>query len=357
MNNKKSEEIQWVNTLKGGCILLVVLYHVVLPGFEGTLKYLTAGSLPAHLWVAFNTVLSPLRMPAFFFVSGMLAARAINEKPWQAVFTSRVTNLFYLYILWGVIQWFSIYGISSEITHHRISSNINASYAESPQEFVSLMLMAMSSSWYLYALGLFFLFAKLFRQQRLPLIIVAVLLNYAAVEKIIPGWGPESLSQYFIYFIMGAFWSVQVIALSEWRKSNFLPWLGLGVLAVVHLLLGMEKNLFLCTLTIFACIALCRTLNAHFNMAWMNWIGKNTLQIYVLHRIFIEYFGMTAILFALDHHLFNSALFSLLWATAFPFAMVVLCSLCSIAVWKLLNKGLGKSLFIYPRLLRMKFDV
>ena len=25
MNNKKSEEIQWVNTLKGGCILLVVL--------------------------------------------------------------------------------------------------------------------------------------------------------------------------------------------------------------------------------------------------------------------------------------------------------------------------------------------
>ncbi|MFD1802652.1 acyltransferase family protein [Mixta tenebrionis] len=357
MNNKKSEEIRWVNTLKGGCILLVVLYHVVLPGFEGTLKYLTAGSFPAHIWMAFNTVLSPLRMPAFFFVSGMLAARAINDKPWQAVFTSRVTNLFYLYILWGVIQWFSIYGISSEITHHRISSNINSSYAESPQEFVSLMLMAMSSSWYLYALGLFFLFAKLFRRQRLPLIITAVLLNYAAVEKIIPGWGPESLSQYFIYFIMGAFWSAQVIALSEWRKSNFLPWLGLGVLAGAHLLLGLEKNLFLCTLTILACIALCRTLNARFSMTWMNWIGKNTLQIYVLHRIFIEYFGMTAILFALDHQLFNSALFSLLWATAFPIGMVALCSLCSIAVWKLLNKGLGKSLFIYPRLLRMKFDV
>ena len=345
MNNKKSEEIQWVNTLKGGCILLVVLYHVVLPGFEGTLKYLTAGSLPAHIWVAFNTVLSPLRMPAFFFVSGMLAARAINEKPWQKVFTSRVTNLFYLYILWGVIQWFSIYGISSEITHHRISSNINSSYAESPQEFISLMLMAMSSSWYLYALGLFFLFAKLFRRQRLPLAVAAALLNYAAVEKIIPGWGPESLSQYFIYFIMGAFWSAQVIQLSEWRKSNLLPWLGL------------EKNLFLCTLTILGCIALCRTLNARLNMAWMNWIGKNTLQIYVLHRIFIEYFGMTAILFALDHHLFNSALFSLLWAVGFPVGMVTLCSLCSVLVWKVLNKGLGKSLFIYPRLLRMKFDV
>ena len=75
-----------MNTLKGGCILLVVLYHVVLPGFEGTLKYLTAGSLPAHIWVAFNTVLSPLRMPAFFFVSGMLAARAINENPAESFY-------------------------------------------------------------------------------------------------------------------------------------------------------------------------------------------------------------------------------------------------------------------------------
>ena len=357
MNDNKSQQIEWVNTLKGGCILLVVLYHVVLPGFEGTLKHLTAGGLAAQLWVTFNTVLSPLRMPAFFFVSGMLAARAINEKPWQKVFTSRVTNLFYLYILWGIIQWLSIYNIAAEITHHRISSNINSSYAESPKEFITLMLMAMSSSWYLYALGLFFLFAKLFRHQRLPLVAAAVVLNYAAVEKVIPGWGPESLSQYFIYFIMGSFWSMQVIRLSEWRQSNVLPWLGLAGLAAAHVWLGLEKNIFLCTLTILASIALCRLLNAHFRMAWINWIGKNTLQIYVLHRIFIEYFGMTAILFALDHQLFNSALFSLLWAAGFPIGMVVLCSLCSIAVWKLLNKGLGKSLFIYPRLLRMKFDI
>jgi len=156
---------------------------------------------------------------------------------------------------------------------------------------------------------------------------------------------------------MGSVWSAQVIQLSEWRKSNLLPWLGLAALAGVHLLLGLQKNLFLCTLTILACIALCRTLNVRFNMAWMNWIGKNTLQIYVLHRIFIEYFGMTAILFALDHHLFNSGLFSMLWAVGFPIGMVALCSFCSVVVWKVLNKGLGKSLFIYPRLLRMKFDV
>ena len=97
MNNAKSDEISWVNTLKGACILLVVLYHTVLPGFEGTLKYLSAGWIPAEMWVQFNTVLSPLRMPAFFFVSGLLATNGILNRPWKQVFTSRITNLFSLH--------------------------------------------------------------------------------------------------------------------------------------------------------------------------------------------------------------------------------------------------------------------
>lgn len=357
MNNSKTEEILWINTLKGACILLVVLYHVVLPGYENTLQYLTAGFIPAHLWIKFNYVFSPLRMPAFFFVSGLLAANAIINKPWKKVFTSRVTNLFYLYLLWGVIQWLSIYSISTGITGHRISNNINSSYAQSPQEFVELMLLAMSSSWYLYALGLFFLFAKLFRKQRLPLMIGALALNYAAVDKIIPGWGPESLSQYFIYFLIGAFYSSAMIRLSEWRRSNLLPWGGLLALSLLHIWLGLDKSIFLCIMTIAACIAVTRKLNQYFNMSLLNWVGKNTLQIYVLHRIFIEYFGMTAILFALQHKLFDSHLFSTLWAVGFPIAMVALCSACSMAVWTLLNRGMGKSLFIYPKLLRMKFDI
>ncbi|MFP3408875.1 acyltransferase family protein, partial [Pseudomonas sp. SIMBA_065] len=82
MNQTKSDQILWVDTLKGACILLVVLYHTVLPGFEGTMKYLSAGWIPAEIWIQFNTVLSPLRMPAFFFVSGLLATNGILNRPW-----------------------------------------------------------------------------------------------------------------------------------------------------------------------------------------------------------------------------------------------------------------------------------
>ncbi|MDW8846746.1 acyltransferase family protein [Erwinia sp. MMLR14_017] len=357
MNNSNKKEIAWVNSLKGTCILLVVLYHVVLPGYAEMITHLTAGFFPAKLWVAFNNYLSPLRMPAFFFVSGLLAANAIVNRPWKQVFTSRVTNLFYLYFLWGVIQWLMINGVSGEIMGDHLSDNVNAAWAATPLQFIKLMLLAMSSSWYLYALGLFFLFAKLFHKQKGLMLLVAIALNYAAVVKAIPGWGPESLSQYFLFFLFGAFYSSTMMRWSEWHRSNLVPWAILGALTVVHVMMGMHESLFLCVIAILCCIALFRTLNHYFSMRWLNWIGKNTLQIYVLHRIFIEFFGMSAILFAVSHNLFASKAFSLLWAVGFPIAMVALCAGCSVGIWTLLNRGVGKNLFIYPKLLRMKLNV
>lgn len=64
---------------------MVVLHHSIITTFAPSLHHLTAGLLPAHWWVAFNTYLSPLRMPAFFFVSGLLAASSITKKSWKEV--------------------------------------------------------------------------------------------------------------------------------------------------------------------------------------------------------------------------------------------------------------------------------
>ncbi|HBV38648.1 MAG TPA: acyltransferase [Erwinia sp.] len=356
MNTTQKQDIAWINSLKGLCILLVVLYHVVLPGYAETVQQLTAGFLPAKIWLAFNNYLSPLRMPAFFFVSGLLASNGIINRPWKQVFTSRVTNLFYLYFLWGIIQWLLIRGVSNEVMGEQLSQNMNAAWAATPLESVKLMLLAMSSSWYLYALGLFFVFAKLFRRQRVALMTVAVLLNYAAVTKIIPGWGPESIAQYLIFFLLGTFYSSILLRWSEGHRRNLLPWAGLLILSILHAMLGIPHNLFLCAIAILISIAACRVLNRYFTLSWLNWLGRNTLQIYVLHRIFIEFFGLSAILFAERHQLFANKAFSLLWATGFPIVMVALCAGCSVGVWTLLNRGIGKILFIYPRLLRVKTE-
>jgi len=355
MNTIQKKDIAWINSLKGGCILLVVLYHVVLPGYAEMLPYLTAGFISAKLWIAFNFYLSPLRMPAFFFVSGYLATNGIINRSWGEVFTSRVINLFYLYFLWGIIQWLMIRGVSNDIMGGHLSHNTNAAWADSPLESLQLMLLGMSSSWYLYALGLFFVFAKIFKQQKALMLIIALVLNYAAVTKVIPGWGPESLAQYLIFFLFGTFWSNTLLRWSEWHRSNFLPWVVLAILAWAHFAVGIPRNLFLCLLVVLLCIALCRRCNQWFSLRWLNWIGRNTLQIYVLHRIFIEFFAMSIMLYAERHHLFANKTFSLLWAAGFPLAMTVVCAVCSVGVWTLLNRGVGKNLFIYPKLLRIKF--
>ncbi|MGM7696472.1 acyltransferase family protein, partial [Erwinia amylovora] len=85
-------------------------------------SHLAAGIVPADIWVVFNKYLSPLRMPAFFFVSGLLAASAISKESWSEVFTKKFVNILYLYILWGVIQWLCIYHISANLMGQKLSS-------------------------------------------------------------------------------------------------------------------------------------------------------------------------------------------------------------------------------------------
>jgi hypothetical protein len=63
---------------------------------------------------------------------------------------------------------------------------------------------------------------------------------------------------------------------------------------------------------------------------------------------------MSAILFAQRHHLFEYAWFSMLWACLYPIAIVGICSLLSVAVWSVTNRGLGQSLFVFPTLIGMK---
>lgn len=145
-----------------------------------------------------------------------------------------------------------------------------------------------------------------------------------------------------------------MLRLSEWRRENWMPWAILAALAGMHVIFGLDKSLFMCIIAVLGSVAACRWLNQHFSMSYMNWIGRNTLQIYVIHRIFIEFFGMSAILFAQRHHLFEHAWFSFLWACLYPVAIVGLCSLCSVAVWSVTNRGLGQSLFIFPTLIGLK---
>ncbi|WP_312241817.1 acyltransferase family protein [Pantoea sp.] len=352
MRANADKDVLWINTLKGGSILLVVLHHTMITTFMPSVAFLSAGTLPAEIWIAFNKYLSPLRMPAFFFVSGLLAASAISKKSWRDIFTKKVSNIVYLYLLWGTIQWLCISGFSLNVIGEKLSTAKNAAYAASLPEFIKLLMLSMTSLWYLYALVGYFLLSKLFHRQKLALLVLAVLANYAAQLNLVPGWGPTSVAQNYLWFLSGAFFSAVLITLSQCERRHLWLLAAVALMGVIHHALGIYKNPFYSLLAIVGGILFCRMLNQRLNMAWLNWIGRHTLPIYVLHRIYIEVLGLSTLLTARHYHWFSSRWFSLSWALLLPVVAVSLCTLLSLLTWSLLNRGPGRALFIYPRLLR-----
>lgn len=347
----KRDKILWINTLKGVCILLVVLHHSIVTTFIPSIPYLSSGSFLAKMWSLFNQSVSPLRMPAFFFVSGLLASNSITKRKWSDVSTKKIGNLMYLYLLWGLIQWIFIKKLISEPLGAQLSDSGNSAYAESITEFISLIYNGMTSLWYLYALAIYFLVAKLCDSKKYILIFSAIALNYMASMGMIEGWGLVSISQNLIFFLFGVYLSGIFISLSDFNKKNIFFWFCLFTLAFINLRIGVGRNIFLCSLAIVMAISISRFVSGKYNLRWLNWLGENTLQIYVIHRVFIEIFGLLVLKLSISNDLFNVTYYTLAWSLFFPLLSVSVCTALSILVWKVVNNGPGKFLFSHPKLL------
>src|SRR5690606_13455382 len=144
----------WVNRIKGLSILMVVLYHSVitlypyLTTLEGT--YLDQIS---NLWLNFNTIVAPFRMPVFFFISGFLVYRYVNNVPLKECFDKRVGSVLWVLCVWLIIQTISI-KLSNYVFGHPLSHDpdSNIVYSDNIGTFVKNLFSASTSLWYLYAL-------------------------------------------------------------------------------------------------------------------------------------------------------------------------------------------------------------
>ena len=132
-----SSRLAWADTAKGLCMVLVVLVHVHHK------YYLTLDwhiSLPAErIWSAVHLVLTPLRVPLFFAVSGMLAASAITRQ-WRDIALSRIVQPAYLYILWITLA-IALYAA--------LGSSIDDISVRSLQDYIEVIFVPSSSLWYL----------------------------------------------------------------------------------------------------------------------------------------------------------------------------------------------------------------
>jgi len=341
----------WINQIKGLCICLVVIYHSVIT-FYPHLEALHAplSVLLAKCWVTFNLYLAPFRMPVFFFISGYLVRRYIDEVDWKTCVDKRLWSIIWVLALWGVLQWQALTHMNAWLAPDRdLNTASNAAYADSLSGFIMGMLTASTSLWYLYALVVYFTLCKLLSRWKLPLIGLLALVSIAINFLPLPWWGMNSVVRNMIYYSLGAWYGVQLMAWMQarvWRRDA-LAVAAFGVVSVVLWFIGVPLPLSL--LSILLIMALFYRFEQRFSVSpdnLLNVVGSNTIAIYTTHRILIEGVSLFMI------HQLNSETWPV-WAELtvvllYPFASLLVCTLVGLGARKLSTALTGDFFFSPP---------
>jgi uncharacterized membrane protein YcfT len=143
------------------CVLLVVFHHVARQFSDVAPEQWLA----ANFWLEFDAFLTPIRIPLFFAISGMLASSALTRNLDST--RSRTIGPAYLYVVWTFLLSLRLLVPGQSGQDHSYISNL-----------VAGVFLAGGGYWYLYALPVYFLVCVLFRKLPLwPLLTMAVILN------------------------------------------------------------------------------------------------------------------------------------------------------------------------------------
>lgn len=265
-----SQRESWPDVAKGGAILLVVLFHASL--------FLDDVGL-ASMWGDAVVALDTFRMPVFFFVAGLFAAKAL-ALDLRSLIRRRVLSLLWLYVLWSVI-WtvaFQFLPLLREVPTWT--------------ELALLFVWPNASTWFVYSLALYFVLA--WAMRALP---VAVQLSLAAGLSVVFSAGVvetgntalDKMGQCFVFFLGAALLGPRVrAAAARTRPVHALLW-GLAytattaVAAVVDGFRVPGVRLLVSVLAIAFGIALAVWLTGRRQFRWLEALGRQTLPVYVLH--------------------------------------------------------------------------
>ena len=207
--------LDWVDTAKGLCIVLVVMMHATL----GTEEAMGGEGL-LHAAVDFA---KPFRIPDFFLLSGLFLGRVIDRN-WRLFLDRRVVHFAYFYLLWLLIQSVAK---SGTLTTPGGGAALLVHLAEG-------LIEPYSTLWFIYLLAVFSVVTKLLR--RVP---PAMLLAGAALLQIAPiQSGSYLLDEFcarYVYFLAGYIFADRIFALAAAvRRRPGQALAGLAAWAVVN---------------------------------------------------------------------------------------------------------------------------
>ncbi|WP_423463378.1 acyltransferase family protein [Promicromonospora sp. MS192] len=275
----KKPRAGWADVAKGVCILLVVLWHVIMKMYLAIDWHLPV-PLPG-LWGAFGDMLLPLRMPVFFMISGMFALSA-TARPWSVVARSRIARFYYLYLLWFVVH----------TTVLSMVPDFDTLSARNALDVLEQITITPTNLWYLLALAVYFVIAKVTR--KLPtwaVLVPALALSAIASAGLLDAPGNRGqLYQNLFFFLLGLRFRPLV---ERWAQVTKLWHLLVGGAVYVVLMVAIQVLdakyvfgvwpaicLFAVALGVAAAVQLDRLRRVGPLLARL---GQQTLPIYVMH--------------------------------------------------------------------------
>lgn len=285
----KTVRVNWVDSAKGLCILLVVLGHAITT--------LGAHGYSTGIWADVNFFLGPVRMPLFFLLSGLFAAKALSES-WTKLANRRIWVMVWLYVLWVPIR--DLYNALLPSTHVEEVGLRGPPPLFEPANWDSLLYNSLHAAvepssylWFLWALALFAILTKATR--RVPPVLQ--LLVAAAVNVSAPfagvSWSWDFVSKMYVFYVLGVYAAPWIFRMTLRNPASFLaasvgaylsvalwvqvtfPTFNEGNQGIVRLILSLSG--------IFAMVNMMALLQNSVVVKPFEALGRRTLPVYLMH--------------------------------------------------------------------------
>lgn len=280
------QRLQWMDFVRGVCILLVILVH--------TGSAMTRANVPYSPEIdVFNEFFGPFRMPLLMFLSGLLLHKSLTKSNKEYVL-----GKFYL-IFWPFIVWsMAVYAADGRLTLEYI--------LKTPISAPSLL-------WYLWFLCAYYLIALVLERFRVP--ILPVILICLVASGFLPSiMRMDRFAALFVFFLLGHYAVREKLSLQGRWPIAFLG-LGAAVIGGVISATGVKIKydpFFVWVpvgLTLFILWAAPLYSSSRIG-GGIEWIGRNSIVFYVAHFPVLTVMArVMAETTALDGALFYATLF------------------------------------------------
>lgn len=268
-----SQRLHWVDSGRGIAITLVALFH--------STNWIAGTGLPVSGWSELNAALSSLRMPMFFVLSGLFAAKWVAGA-WRDVFTLKVLLFAWVLALWSaigmVVQVSGLLAAGHPINYRAAVRDVLLCFVNPPFEL-----------WFIWALALFFVLAKLTRRvPPVAQLVVSALVSAAALTVWLTTtttMGPIGSAKYYFFFLAGIYAKRIVVGFAAsplWvRGGVFAFWAVLSAVLYLWEIRAFPGAYFVnCVVGVFAGVALATWLSS---ARRLRALGQRTLPVYLAH--------------------------------------------------------------------------